>query len=86
MILSYFINILYLFQSTSSLFKLSVSPNINFQELLALVIRKKGPSIGITEEQRERYVLKICGLEEYLIGPYPLSQYKVSLSVQLFIT
>lgn len=60
---------------TESTFKLSVRPDINTAELLSLVIKKKGITIGIQESDIKNYVLKICGLEEFLIGSNPLSQY-----------
>ncbi|XP_035228755.1 phosphatidylinositol 4,5-bisphosphate 3-kinase catalytic subunit delta isoform-like [Stegodyphus dumicola] len=60
----------------SSTFKFSVHPSINAKELLDLVLSKKGPSIGLQSHLAKNYVLKICGLEEYLVGPHPLSQFK----------
>ncbi|KAF8774814.1 Phosphatidylinositol 4 like protein [Argiope bruennichi] len=63
-------------QSSESTFKFYVPPSINPKDLLDLVLKKKGPSIGLQGDQSQNFLLKICGLEEYLIGPYPISQYK----------
>ncbi|GBO34932.1 hypothetical protein AVEN_60884-1 [Araneus ventricosus] len=71
--------------SLASTFKFYVPPSINPKELLDLVLKKKGPSIGLQGDQSQNFLLKICGLEEYLIGPYPISQYKVG-TVSLILT
>ncbi|XP_042908951.1 phosphatidylinositol 4,5-bisphosphate 3-kinase catalytic subunit delta isoform [Parasteatoda tepidariorum] len=64
-------------QCSESTFKISVSPSLKPEELLDLVLQKKGPSIGLYDNHiTQSHVLKVCGLEEYLIGICPLSQYR----------
>jgi len=41
----------------------------------ALEVYAKGRSLD--SRSYTDYVLKICGRQEYLLGPYPISQYKV---------
>ncbi|KAG8193956.1 hypothetical protein JTE90_011505 [Oedothorax gibbosus] len=65
--------------ATETTFKMSVSPSLSARGLLDTVLRKKGPSIGLQHAGdflHDHLLLKMCGLEEYLIGPHPLSQYK----------
>ncbi|GFY47911.1 phosphatidylinositol 4,5-bisphosphate 3-kinase catalytic subunit beta isoform [Trichonephila inaurata madagascariensis] len=63
-------------QTSESTFKFYVSPSLNAKQLLEVVLQKKGQSIGLQSDQVHNLLLKICGVEEFLIGPYPISQYK----------
>ncbi|XP_077865458.1 phosphatidylinositol 4,5-bisphosphate 3-kinase catalytic subunit alpha isoform-like, partial [Saccoglossus kowalevskii] len=53
-------------------------------DLIAETIRKKTRSMDLTPTQQQRcveeykgtYVLKVCGCGEYLLGNYPITQYK----------
>ncbi|GFR27702.1 phosphatidylinositol 4,5-bisphosphate 3-kinase catalytic subunit beta isoform, partial [Trichonephila clavata] len=63
-------------QTSESTFKFYVSPSLNAKQLLEVVLQKKGQSIGLQSDQIHNLLLKICGVEEFLIGPYPISQYK----------
>ncbi|GIY91475.1 phosphatidylinositol 4,5-bisphosphate 3-kinase catalytic subunit beta isoform [Caerostris extrusa] len=64
------------YKASESTFKFYVPPSYNAKELVSLVVKKKGPSIGLDTEYVNNFLLKICGVEEFLIGPYPISQYK----------
>ena len=56
------------------------------EHVIAEAIRKKTRSMHMTPEQqkkcvqeyRDSYLLKICGVEQFLLEGYPISQYKVS--------
>ena len=45
---------------------------------------QKRANTGHVTCQQENYILKVCGKEEYLLGDYPICQYKVGK--QVFIT
>uniref|UniRef100_A0A3Q2DZZ1 phosphatidylinositol-4,5-bisphosphate 3-kinase n=1 Tax=Cyprinodon variegatus TaxID=28743 RepID=A0A3Q2DZZ1_CYPVA len=57
------------------------------EQVIAEAIRKKTRSMLLTQEQLKmcvqeyqgKYILKVCGCDEYLLEKYPLSQYKVFL-------
>ncbi|XP_015226853.1 PREDICTED: phosphatidylinositol 4,5-bisphosphate 3-kinase catalytic subunit alpha isoform [Cyprinodon variegatus] len=54
------------------------------EQVIAEAIRKKTRSMLLTQEQLKmcvqeyqgKYILKVCGCDEYLLEKYPLSQYK----------
>ncbi|XP_043926378.1 phosphatidylinositol 4,5-bisphosphate 3-kinase catalytic subunit alpha isoform [Protopterus annectens] len=54
------------------------------EQVIAEAIRKKTRSMLLSPEQLKmcvmeyqgKYILKVCGCDEYLLGKYPLSQYK----------
>lgn len=56
------------------------------EQVIAEAIRKKTRSMLLSSEQLKlcvleyqgKYILKVCGCDEYLLEKYPLSQYKVS--------
>lgn len=56
------------------------------QKVIAEAIRKKTRSMLLSPEQLKmcvqeyqgKYILKVCGCDEYLLEKYPISQYKVS--------
>lgn len=55
------------------------------EQVIAEAIRKKTRSMLLTQEQLKmcvqeyqgKYILKVCGCDEYLLEKYPISQYKV---------
>lgn len=55
------------------------------EQVIAEAIRKKTRSMLLSHEQLKmcvqeyqgKYILKVCGCDEYLLEKYPLSQYKV---------
>lgn len=55
------------------------------EQVIAEAIRKKTRSMLLSQEQLKmcvqeyqgKYILKVCGCDEYLLEKYPLSQYKV---------
>lgn len=55
------------------------------EQVIAEAIRKKTRSMHLSPEQlrlcvqeyQGKYLLKVCGCDEYLLEKYPLSQYKV---------
>lgn len=57
------------------------------EQVIAEAIRKKTRSMLLTQEQLKmcvqeyqgKYILKVCGCDEYLLEKYPISQYKVLL-------
>lgn len=57
------------------------------EQVIAEAIRKKTRSMLLSPEQLKmcvqeyqgKYILKVCGCDEYLLEKYPLSQYKVIL-------
>lgn len=62
------------------------------EQVIAEAIRKKTRSMLLSSEQLKlcvleyqgKYILKVCGCDEYLLEKHPLSQYKVS-SILLYI-
>lgn len=58
------------------------------EQVIAEAIRKKTRSMLLSSEQLKlcvleyqgKYILKVCGCDEYFLEKYPLSQYKVSKS------
>lgn len=56
------------------------------QKVIAEAIRKKTRSMLLSPEQLKmcvqeyqgKYILKVCGCDEYLLEKYPISQYKVT--------
>ena len=54
-------------------------------KVIAEAIRKKTRSMLLSPEQLKmcvqeyqgKYILKVCGCDEYLLEKYPISQYKV---------
>lgn len=61
------------------------------EQVIAEAIRKKTRSMLLTQEQLKmcvqeyqgKYILKVCGCDEYLLEKYPISQYKVLYYLQL---
>lgn len=55
------------------------------EQVIAEAIRKKTRSMLLSPEQLKmcvqeyqgKYILKVCGCDEYLLEKYPISQYKV---------
>uniref|UniRef100_T1ISF0 phosphatidylinositol 3-kinase n=1 Tax=Strigamia maritima TaxID=126957 RepID=T1ISF0_STRMM len=68
--------ILVRFENTENSFTFCVHHLTTPRELLQQVLAKKAHTTGQQEERVEDYALKICGQEEYLLGEYPLSQFK----------
>jgi hypothetical protein len=64
---------------------LKISHRETPEKIIEQSIRHKLRTMNMTIEQREecvnqhrdKYVLKVCGYEEFLLGDFPLSQYKV---------
>lgn len=58
------------------------------EQVIAEAIRKKTRSMLLSPEQLKmcvqeyqgKYILKVCGCDEYLLEKYPISQYKVQRS------
>ncbi len=48
-------------------------------ELIQRVLVKRANRSTEPMQNVESYTLKICGLAEYLLGEYPLSQFNVSV-------
>jgi len=65
--------------------------NVEPNDVIAESIRRKIRTMSMSAEQQERcikahlasYVLKVCGCEEFMMGAYPICQYKVRLSLML---
>ena len=63
-----------------------VSPYCTPDQLVYEVIRKRLVPQGLMEQQlienckafQRDFLLKICGLDDYLLHPCPINQYKVS--------
>lgn len=55
------------------------------EDVIAESIRRKIRTMNVSTEQQQKcvtthvtsYILKVCGCEEFLLGDYPISQYKV---------
>lgn len=60
------------------------------EQVIAEAIRKKTRSMLLSAEQLKmcvqeyqgKYILKVCGCDEYLLEKYPISQYKVSKPIR----
>jgi hypothetical protein len=52
--------------------------------LVEMALKKRSTCTGAPLESADSFVLKVCGREEYFLGNYPLSQFKVKYSC-LFI-
>ncbi len=48
------------------------------EELVQMALEKRAKNTGQQVAPVTNYVLKVCGREEYFLGPYPLSQFVVS--------
>lgn len=63
------------------------------EHVIAEAIRKKTRSMLLSAEQLKmcvqeyqgKYILKVCGCDEYLLEKYPISQYKVQNSELLHL-
>lgn len=63
----------------------AVCINLSTLKVIAEAIRKKTRSMLLSPEQlkmcvqeyQSKYILKVCGCDEYLLEKYPISQYKV---------
>lgn len=61
------------------------------EQVIAEAIRKKTRSMLLSAEQLKmcvqeyqgKYILKVCGCDEYLLEKYPISQYKVFVFMHL---
>jgi len=57
------------------------------EDVIAESIRRKTRTMNVPVEQQQKcvtthvnsYVLKVCGCEDFLLGNYPISQYKVCM-------
>lgn len=67
-----------------SKFTMKVPYNAEPNDVIVESIRRKIRTMNMSAEQQERcisahlasYVLKVCGYEEYMLGAYPICQYK----------
>ncbi len=57
---------------------LSALPSDRVPSLLEKAVRRFNRAVGKDLAEPQDYILKVCGAEEYLLGDYPLIQYKVS--------
>ena len=70
-----------------SKFTVKVRYNADVSAVISNTIRRKIRSESILQEDQEDVIvaravnclLKVCGYEEYLLGNYPICQYKVGL-------
>ena len=70
----------------SSKITLKIAHDALPEHVIAESIRLRVRTLNMSPEQRQQcvqkhlttYILKVCGCEEFLLGEYPLSQYKVS--------
>ena len=61
------------------------------EDVIGEAIRKKTRSMHLTpehqqmciSEHQESYLLKICGIKQYLIGSHPMCQFRVSSSLTM---
>lgn len=66
-------------------YTLKINHDYGPEQVIAEAIRKKTRSMLLSQEQLKmcvqeyqgKYILKVCGCDEYLLEKYPLSQYKV---------
>lgn len=66
--------------SIKDLHAFNVSADALPDELLTLVLRKRGAIMGVHDfDNPKDYVLKIVGKEVYLLGNFPLLQYRVGV-------
>ena len=56
---------------------LSALPGDKVPSLLDKAVRRFNRAVGKDLAEPQDYILKVCGLDEYLLGDYPLIQYKV---------
>jgi len=62
-------------------------------KVIAEAIRKKTRSMLLSPEQLKmcvqeyqgKYILKVCGCDEYLLEKYPISQYKVRVVWAIYL-
>ena len=59
---------------------LSAFPREKVSSLLEKAVRRFNRALGPDKKPAEAkdYILKVCGMDEYLLGDYPLIQFKVS--------
>ena len=52
------------------------------EEAVRLLLSMRTNKLGESQANHYDYVLKVCGLDEFLYGPYPLIQFKVGTCFQ----
>lgn len=63
------------FQVSSYTFQINV--NAFPEDLVRMTLDKRAKTMGESIPDAAQFVLKVCGLQEYLLGHYPLAQFMV---------
>ncbi|XP_023229587.1 phosphatidylinositol 4,5-bisphosphate 3-kinase catalytic subunit delta isoform-like isoform X2 [Centruroides sculpturatus] len=63
-------------ENSSVSFTFWIRHTITVEDLMEKVMIKKSHMTGDEVESPEDYIFKLCGMDKYLLGPYPISQYK----------
>ncbi|KAG1679555.1 Phosphatidylinositol 4,5-bisphosphate 3-kinase catalytic subunit delta isoform [Nymphon striatum] len=63
------------FENTEASFSISVHHRATCKELLTSALNKKSHMTGIRHPNSNSYVLKVCGLQEFLLGDHPICQF-----------
>lgn len=78
----------------SSKITMKVKSDARPSDVIAESIRHKMRKMNVTPEQQQKsvatylasYILKVCGCEEFMLGDYPINQYKVRLFCNLIFS
>ena len=62
--------------------KVKLSAYYQPEEAVRLLLSMRANKLGESQANHYDYVLKVCGLDEFLYGPYPLIQFKVGTRFQ----
>lgn len=73
-------------QQDSTKITVKVRPDALPEDVVTEVVQRRVITLNMSAEQRQTcvkqhqrsYILKVCGCEEFLLGSYPISQYKVN--------
>lgn len=65
------------FYAFQNKYTFQISINKSSEELIRISLDKKSKTTGEAMSDPAKYVLRVCGYQEYLLGNYPLSQFMV---------
>lgn len=63
------------FENTETVFTFNVHHTMTPHKLLVQILNKKANSLNARGERPQDFVLKVVGVDEYLVGEYPLIQF-----------
>ena len=75
-----------MYKREKQMYTVKVLKDVYPDSIIAEAILKKTKSMGLMKDEQQQsvvehqnsYILKVCGSDEYFLGNFPISQYKVS--------